>query len=76
MKNDGGPAFSDGRVFKDWVPNPGMSLRDAFALSALPALLSDAAISRVSRKSPESLAARIAIEAYLMADAMITEREK
>lgn len=67
-KNTGGPAFPTTNplgVYGD--PNVGMSLRDWFAGMAMQGLVS----------SPRSIPrATMAEHAYLMADAMIAEREK
>ena len=64
-KNTGGPAFPVGSG--DMRDPTGMTLRDWFAGMAMQGLVS----------SPRSIPrATIAEHAYLMADAMIAEREK
>lgn len=74
MKDDGGPAypckieihFGSGRT--EIKHEPGMSLRDAIALSAI----SGRATSKMSVRDMETLASR----AYTLADAMLKERAK
>ena len=78
MKPDGGPAFPvmhtvcgpSGDVRS--VMTGGMTLRDYFAAAALQGCLAQAAGSNVEKLEPGD----IGIVAYLMADAMLAEREK
>ena len=70
-RNDGGPAYpvviQGDRVFSSY---PGMSLRDAFAIAALPWLC----VPRGA--APDGIIERAARAAYALADAMLAEREK
>ena len=78
--NNGGPAFPrrkhhahrnpDGSVIRGHGGHPGMSLRDWFAGQALGALLSEEGYA--SLEWPKN----IATDAYKIASAMISEREK
>lgn len=83
--NDGGPAFPE---FTHQLINPttgqtgisqscGMSLRDWFAGQALAgALAASQGVAVSDDETPEGLADRIATGAYLVADAMLKQREK
>lgn len=66
-KNDGGPAFPN--RWADGHEDMGMSLRDWFAGQALPMLIDIA-------HDEEWGIAETAGRAYLMADAMLAERDK
>jgi hypothetical protein len=75
---DGGPAFprpaSDYRESSDLTaPQEGMSLRDAIAIAALPALVTNACIDKVANSDPMMTTARLA---YEYADAMLAAREE
>jgi len=73
-RNDGGPAFPVG---SDLGPASnicdggygGMSLRDYFAAAAMPGIIADA-------PSDHTWATEVARQAYLIADAMLRERDK
>ncbi len=66
MKNDGGRAFpSHGSMGE--VAQEGMSLRDYFAAKAMQGLM-----ARVGAHDAD----RIAHDAYIVADAMLAERDK
>lgn len=65
-KNNGGPAFP-GTKDKWGDPLPGLTIRDWFAAKAMQGLVG--AVQSIPR-------AAIAEHAYLMADAMLAEREK
>lgn len=72
MKNDGGPAFpqsetANGNTIHDEHAQGGMSLRDYFAAKAMAAVL---------ERIPAMPNARIADQAYGIADAMIAARSK
>lgn len=75
-KNDGGPAHP--HYYRDM--HPSMSLRDAMAIAALPAIMTD--IIKAIRDGATNvdpgitLAQLVARESYVYADAMIAEREK
>jgi len=64
MKNTGGPAFPIGS-------NAGMSLRDWFAGQAMQGLI-EATVGPETVWTPDELAE----SAYVMADAMLSQREK
>lgn len=68
-KNDGGPAFPHMKAEGHNDYAGGMSLRDYFAGQAIVCVLAD------SSTSADDIP-RIAAAAYLVADAMIAEREK
>lgn len=86
MKGDGGPAFPSGEsyVTVDVVGNrtsnqrapfyPGMSLRDAFALGALPVANNN--FSPNPDETDEDWAHWLARTSYAVADAMLEERAK
>lgn len=68
-----GPAFP--------VPNtewqsPGMMLRDYFAAKALPEAYAAAVIECEHRGWPEDWRMGVALDAYLMADAMLKARQQ
>lgn len=65
---DGGPAFPDPQ--EDWCGEKGMSLRDYFANSALNGMLAN---QHPYQASDESMFAR---DSYVLADAMLKERDK
>lgn len=75
-KPDGGPAYpanevtlyTNENVPTEFMYHPGMSLRDAFAMTALQGLL--------TRKSKVYWFDEIAQTAYKFADTMLAEREK
>ncbi len=88
-KNTGGPAFPSGVVRKtrqrpndpgsDFIisditesKNPGLTLRDYFAAKALAPLIA-AMVEDISEPQFEML---LAAQSYLIADAMLKEREK
>lgn len=61
----------------DTTPQEGMSLRDYFAAKALPALVAASEKRNDSNGQTDAgLAARVAKYAYIVADAMLVEREK
>lgn len=76
---DGGPAFpqsqikpnSRGVLYPDHMP--GMSLRDAAALAALPAIIE--ACRRDTREADETMEQMLARRAWVIADAFIEARE-
>lgn len=75
-KNNGGPAYPIppiviGDKLFDESSSTGMSLRDAFAIAALPQAINVVTIRNSA--DPHSIAAIIA---YQFADAMLAEREK
>lgn len=84
-KTDGGPAFpvsqeeSRGKVAGIYG---GMTLRDYFAVKAMHALFSNPTVKSINKKTgefvvePDKKAPSIAKDAYLIADAMLAEREK
>ena len=78
---DGGPAFPV-PVSEEILPIAigGMSLRDWFAGMAMNALISDAGTNlRIMAKFVDSsfpMSDAVALQAFHIADAMITEREK
>ena len=70
-KLDGGPAFSrydDG--------SEGMSLRDWFAGQALAGVCANQNTHNLARMSPEELKKFFSHGCYVLADAMLAEREK
>ncbi len=88
-KNTGGPAFPSGVVRKtrqrpndpgsDFIisdtveaKNPGLTMRDYFAAKALAQLIA-AMVESISEPQFEMV---LAAQSYLIADAMIEEREK
>lgn len=82
--NDGGPAFPvsgfEGKpdsAMKNWIlepqnPSEGMTLRDWFAGQALPGLVA----SVITLNDEPDRDKRLAYLCYLVADAMLAEREK
>ena len=74
-KNDGGPAFPVAYWDKDQMRfvDSGMSLRDYFAAAALPAANAQELITPTYNGSTYKGTAE---RAYLMADAMLAERNK
>lgn len=75
-RDDGGPAFPTTKPLDGWGdPNRGMSLRDWFAGQALIGLLS--ATSHPKSTGPSQEPAEVyALNAYILADAMLAERTK
>lgn len=85
-KSDGGPAYPfvcD--VHKEIEPeaHPGMSLRDEFAIAALPAVITgmnklypNDLLDLLGKLSASNAHEGIAISSYKIADAMLAEREK
>jgi hypothetical protein len=74
VKRMGGPAFPT-HDRTQWV---GMTLRDYFAAKALPAVYSDATLEAAKGSglfSDENWRMGIALDAYMMADAMLKARE-
>lgn len=65
MKNDGGKAFPSGEIYEE---RRGMSLRDYFAAKAMIGLLLRFETSKDIEQIAES--------AYVISDAMLTERAK
>ena len=83
--NDGGPAFpvdnaamdGQGGVWKHAVGLTGMTLRDWFAGQALPEMMEvTKAEAAKSAEKDETSSQWIARMAYVMADAMLAERDK
>jgi hypothetical protein len=73
MSDDGGPAYPQvGTVFRD---EPGVSVRDYFAAHAL-AAITPMINANPGPDSAKAYRARIAVEVYLIADAMLAERSK
>lgn len=80
MKNNGGPAFPGKGVFcetrmyqpGDKIFNPGISIRDYFATSALQLIAQIFLAVKADPGGPE----KVAKEAYALADAMLEERKK
>jgi len=78
---DGGPAFPNWPLnhYTDQRPHGGMSLRDAFAFAALPCVyttaMAEAAEGSGLFSYPEWRDG-LALDAYLMADAMLRAREQ
>lgn len=75
---DGGPAFPGGADEESPAYDRGMSLRDAFAIGALPSLLRNAAERSAVDGEPGALyggAQGVANQAYIVADAMLKARE-
>lgn len=70
-KDNGGPAFPGCGDLNDFPTiNLGMSMRDYFAAKAMQGILSDPAV----RIDGDGLKTSIAIESYLIADAMLKAR--
>ena len=74
MKPDGGPAFPWMMSGGGMTPSSGMTLRDYFAGQAASILV--AALGTPSEVTMERMGEEIAARAYMVADAMIAEREK
>ena len=78
--SDGGPAFPTTKPLDSWDdPNRGMTLRDYFAAKAMQGILSDAnAIDEATgnKFSIPDDAELIATASYMMADAMLKQRNK
>lgn len=73
-RNDGGPAFPTTQPLEFWGdPNQGMTLRDYFAAKAMQAAL-PAIIAGATADSETD--ARLARASYMIADAMLAERER
>lgn len=72
-KNTGGPAFPTTRESSYEVCSKGMTLRDYFAAKALQGLI---ASPRGTPNGADATDTYYAKAAYIMADAMIAEREK
>mgnify|MGYP000311273460 CR=1 FL=1 len=71
--NDGGPAFPLQSIGPDFAPGyAGMSLRDYFALAALPACIQVCA--RDSLNPGQTMEQRFAETAWAIADAMLEKR--
>ena len=71
-ERDGGPAFPP---VHDPATHPsGMSLRDYFAANALSAVAP--LLHQPRSESAQAYRARIAVEVYAIADAMLAERSK
>lgn len=79
-KDDGGPAFPETEYYEEKAIStmPGMSLRDAFAISAIPMATKWEEDSPTGPFAEHMIPtyAGIATRAYLLADAMLAEREK
>ena len=74
--NDGGPAYPSARDMRhrpDFDHEPGMSLRDAFAMAALKGLLANEGCD-YSPMTPLSRE-NVVRDAWLLADAMLAARE-
>lgn len=73
---EGGPAFPHQSPVESWGdPSRGMTLRDAFALSALAAIISKAPFEdNLYLDIIKSKTASIAVGAYCYADAMLKAR--
>jgi hypothetical protein len=69
-KPTGGPAFPTTEANGCNIGDPGMDLRDAFAIAALPQLLLIGCRIDVAGNTP----AQVAEAAYKMADAMLAAR--
>jgi hypothetical protein len=85
MKDTGGPAFpseqgSTPEGTWNQTYNPGMTLRDAFAIAALTGLMSNTELSEAMMKETSgdlNDAPRVmAVASYSFADAMLAERSK
>lgn len=78
--NDGGPAYPlHLGVLPDWQGQVGMSLRDAAALAAFPAIIAATSAGQHHPRKCEGeteLIFAIARDAYLAADAFIVARAK
>lgn len=76
-KNNGGQAFPMLRNVgynSDWVTEDGMTLRDYFAAKALQGWLASYPADAVHPVAAENTA-QVAKQAYMMADAMLKERD-
>lgn len=76
-KDTGGPAFPHpDYLAQGWQ---GMTVRDYFAAKAMAAMTSDyervASIARESQRQGHTYAAEVALQAYVLADAMLKARE-
>lgn len=71
QKNNGGPAFPIETTATPYAP--GMTLRDAAALAALPAIIHAFKHDTPYKKTKEQMFARMA---WAVADAMLAERER
>ena len=69
---DGGLAFPQPVE----IMGRGMSLRDYFAAAALQAFLHPSHIENMPDVPPPEIAAKVAMAAYMHADAMLAERDK
>lgn len=81
QRNDGGPAYPSIEPNQDGTPyhySPGMSFRDAAALSILPALYAEFWRGVVADEYNVTPGWRdgVAADAYRMADAMLAARER
>lgn len=78
-KNDGGPAYPTSANCwngRDSDTIPGMTLRDAFAIAALPAIVTKDLATIHDSDSIHKRYKRCAQTALAYADAMLAEREK
>ena len=74
-KNNGGPAYPTPADYYNGRTVPGMSLRDAFAIAALPVFLAAESTVLYDMTLDECFA-KVAEGCYKAADAMLAEREK
>lgn len=63
-----------GEIQTSEYSHPGMTLRDYFAAKAMQGLTSD--VTQVSRREGQSYVTEIASMSYMLADAMLKERNK
>lgn len=82
-RKDGGPAYPPNAGWRDDDPAcRGMSLRDAFAMAALPAIITATSAGQhwaggnMPGKDEASMAERIAFDSYEVADAMLAQRDR
>ncbi len=75
QKPDGGPAFPRGGSDHD-EPEDGMSLRDWFAGQVVNGIAAALGREFPADTTPESLVVNLSISSYVIADAMLAERNK
>lgn len=78
-ENEGGPAFPLCRTEPDGrndCLHTGMSLRDWFAGMIAPAFVASISAEDIKRRTSDELRERVAVGSYLVADALLRERNK
>ena len=73
---DGGPAFPAEGPSAGQFEHPGMTLRDYFAAQVAPTVLSNAIMDFEHDGYQENWRMGVAIDAYMMADALLAARER